>query len=78
MKVLKEPPKFVPFQVACRLCGAVLEIDSLSDLVRHEGYDPRDQEGWDYLTVECPCCGTGSQIQSQKVPAHLLEKIKRA
>lgn len=80
MKVLKAAPAFKPIKITCPHCGAELVADSPDDYTRHEGYDQRDQEGWDYLTVDCPCCELPIRIESKdsSIPKHMLSKIRKS
>jgi hypothetical protein len=79
MKIIKQPPEFMPFHIDCVLCKATLEIDKVTDirLESHENGDARG-ETWTETTpvVKCPCCQTTLQIKKELIPNHLYQKLE--
>lgn len=76
MRVLRPGTKFEPFEINCGHCMAGLMIEELSDMTSVSGSDFR--ESWYYLNVKCPECGRLTQIDINRVPAHLRDQIKPA
>jgi hypothetical protein len=75
VKVIREPKKFEPIPLTCPHCQAQLEADRIEDFRRESYSDFR--ESWDYAVTTCPCCGGGIQVNKEKFPIHLYEKLAR-
>ena len=80
MKVIQQPSKMEPFNVVCRGCEAVLQIETPRDMTRSTGYDNRDGDSWDIIYIQCPCCSTRSSHNPSRfgLPDHILKQIPNA
>lgn len=76
MKVKREPVAFKTFDVDCKECGALLEVEH-DDIDYYYCSDQRDGTD-EYFFITCPRCRTQHRVANINVPPMLQLSLKKS